>query len=166
MQLPSSYQSKKSIDYHNRKDTKIHYVYTHTDPNTETVVYVGKGSRGRAWHCAETNSRSPEHALWLNGLIKLGYTPDSWVTIIETGLTEKESLALEATIMQSYAVWPMYNKKPGEGLTILSKEEYTKMKELRDQGLSYENIALLIPTSTMTVYRALNGKTKGYNKYE
>lgn len=34
---------------------EIYYIYFHVIPETEEIVYIGKGSRGRAWHCAESN---------------------------------------------------------------------------------------------------------------
>lgn len=139
----------------------INYVYTHTDPETEEVIYVGKGSRGRAWHCAETNSRGYTHAQHLNVLTLKGYTPDSWVTIVESGLSNEEAYKLETDLIWGLEPFPKYNDKKA-GCCILNKDKLAVISKLRDEGLSYANIAIELEVSTMTIYRALNGKTKNY----
>ncbi len=147
-ELPSVYQS-------------IYYVYTHTDPETEEVIYVGKGSRGRAWHCAETNSRGYTHAQHLNTLTLQGYTPDSWVTIIASGLTSEEAYKLETDLIWSLEPFPKYNDKK-DSCCVLDNAKLILISKLRDEGLSYASIANEIEVATMTVYRALNGHTKNY----
>lgn len=147
-ELPSVYQS-------------IFYVYFHTDPETGEIVYVGKGSRGRAWHCAESNSRGKEHALWMTDLIKRGFTPDSWVTIVESGLTKEKAFALENDLTWGMETFPKFNSKH-DFACKLNDEDLSKALLLRNQNLSYDKIAKTLNVSTMTIYRVLNGQTKNY----
>lgn len=146
--LPTTYQS-------------IHYVYTHTDPETGEIVYIGKGSRGRAWHCAEYNNRSVDHAAFLNDLINLGFTPDSWVTIIEAGLSSRDAYKLEADLIWGLDSYPKYNAKRDASCKLTS-DDLTMIRELRSKNNSYEVIGAATGFSTMTIYRALNGQTKNY----
>ena len=147
-ELPTLYQS-----------SNIYYVYTHTDPETNEIVYIGKGSRGRAWHCAESNSRGEEHALWMNKLIHQGFTPDAWVTLIESALSEEESYKLERELIEKHK--PKYNSR-GDAACKLSSFDLEEIKFWRERGLSYEKIAEKVGFSTMTVFRAYNGRTKNY----
>lgn len=39
---------------------KLFYVYTHTDPITELVVYIGKGCHGRAWDVTRCRGQHKE----------------------------------------------------------------------------------------------------------
>ena len=149
-ELPSTYQSDCR---------KIYYVYFHIDPESSEVVYVGKGSRGRAWHCAESNSRGEDHALWMNGLIQEGFTPDAWVKIVESSLEEAEAFQLEKEEVDTRR--PKFNSKK-DGACKLTSFDLEEIKFWRDRGLSYEKIADKIGSSTMTVFRAYNGKTKNY----
>jgi hypothetical protein len=74
------------------------YVYVHVHPRRPAeVVYVGRGSAGRAWSFAR---RSHDHLVWLREWQALGYTADQWVRILHRGLTpqqadkkEKEAIA-------------------------------------------------------------------------
>jgi hypothetical protein len=140
----------------------VYYVYSHVDPETEELIYIGKGSRGRAWHCAETNSRGVGHAAHLDSLILKGYTPDSWVHIIESALTNEQAFALESELLWAREQFPKYNS-PRDFACKLSKEIIQTAKNLRDEGKYYSEIAKILGFSTMTIYRVLNGKTKNYN---
>lgn len=149
--LPSVYQSNPCI----------YYVYFHRDPITNEVVYVGKGSRGRAWHCAETNSRSLEHSKWMNDLIYKGYTPNDWVEIVETQLDNNQALELETNLIWGSLTFPKFNSKKNYACK-LSKDILLKIQRLRKENASYDSIAKIVGFSTMTIYRALNGQTKNY----
>jgi len=137
----------------------IYYVYFHTDPETNEIVYIGKGSRGRAWHCAESNSRGEAHANWMNALVLDGFTPEAWVTLKETALTEKDAYVLERAYINQHL--PKFNSKHDQACK-LSSEDLTKIVTLRETGLSYIKIAEQLGYSTMTIYRAYNGQTKNY----
>ena len=54
------------------KYKNLHYVYIHIDPRTSQIVYVGKGTQGRAWI---KNNRSVEHKKWINDLKLLNLLP-------------------------------------------------------------------------------------------
>lgn len=140
----------------------IYYVYLHIDPITGTPVYVGKGSRGRAWHCAESNSRGKEHASWMNELILKGYTPDSWVAIDSYGLSQKDAHSREVELIWSLRPYPIFNDKKAHCCT-LDNEVRKEILSLRESGLSYDLIGKKVGSSTMTIYRFLNGQTKNYN---
>jgi len=61
------------------------YVYEHFHPQRITeVVYVGRGSDGRAWSSA---CRSHDHLVWIREWQALGYSPDRYVRIVSGGLT-------------------------------------------------------------------------------
>ena len=139
----------------------MYYVYLHRDPKTKEVIYIGKGSRGRAWHCAESNSRGSEHASYLDLLLEEGYTPDQWVEIISSGLTNKDAYQLETLLLDQLVEYPRYNKKRDHAC-VLSSEDRDRIRKLREFNLSYDKIAKDIGTSTMTVFRFLNGHTKSY----
>jgi len=57
----------KSQKYKNK-----HYVYLHIDPRTCQVVYIGKGTRLRAWHI---HNRSDKHVKWFDELKSLNIIP-------------------------------------------------------------------------------------------
>lgn len=138
---------------------EIYYIYFHVIPETEEIVYIGKGSRGRAWHCAESNSRGEEHAKWMTDLIFRGYTPDAWVRIIESGLSEEEALEKELVLIHNNK--PIFNSKRNHSCK-LDDYDLKEIKRLRELGYSYDSIGKEISVSTMTIYRALNGITKNY----
>jgi len=140
-----------------------YYVYFHKDLDTNEIVYVGKGSRGRAWHCAKSNSRSIEHANYLDVLIKTGHTPDEWVEIVESGMSSREAYKLESEIIWSLSIFPKYNHKR-DNCCILTSEQQSDIKFMREQGISYTKIANSIDVSTMTVFRFVNGRNRNYGK--
>jgi len=76
------------------------YVYTHRHPQREAeVVYVGKGTRGRAW--ADTR-RSPDHRRWLRDWQTLGFAPDEFVRIERRKLTSMEAAKQERELIAFY----------------------------------------------------------------
>ena len=40
---------------YSKKVTMKYYVYQHADPETEEILYIGKGSYERAWLCRGNN---------------------------------------------------------------------------------------------------------------
>lgn len=76
------------------------YVYIHFHPERETeVVYVGKGTRGRAWDDAR---RCPDHRRWLRDWQNLGYAPDQFVKLVKRNLTSREAETEERKLIASY----------------------------------------------------------------
>lgn len=145
------------------------YVYLHRDPKTHEVRYVGAGSKGRAWACGSTScsgprrgNRTKEHQAWLDSLFNAGYTMSNIVVIIAQGLQAAEAREIEKEEILQYGTLQLFNIQTKSGLLKLNTAQLLKAKVLRDQGSSYNEIALLVEVSTMTIYRALNNQTKGY----
>lgn len=65
-----------------------YYVYAHTKPD-ETVFYVGKGTRGRAWSTHGRNTR------WQRTVAKYGHK----VVLLADGLTQEQAVEEEAAII-------------------------------------------------------------------
>ena len=149
-ELPSTYQTNS-----------IYYVYKHIDPETKEIVYIGKGCKGRAWFYGVSTGRGKEHNDYLLELTYKGYTPDAWVELIETQLTEEDAFILELTYLQDLKNLPKYNSKRDTHCK-LSSYDLEEINFWRQQGLSYEKIADKLGYSTMTIYRAANGQTKNY----
>lgn len=85
------------------------YVYVHYDPRKvrkgepgqiDHVVYVGKGTRGRAW--VDTRLSSPDHRRWLRDLQNDGFSPDEFVRIEKGKLTSDQALNLERQLIAFY----------------------------------------------------------------
>ena len=73
---------------------KTYYVYTHVDPRSKVVKYVGIGQYDRAWS-ARQNQRKEKHVAWLEELYKEGFTLADIVQIKVKGLTKKQALEIE-----------------------------------------------------------------------
>ena len=74
------------------------YVYIHFHPQRpETVVYVGRGSAGRAWSSA---CRSRSHRVWMLEWQALGYSPDQFVKVVARGLTPEQAMRRERQEIQ------------------------------------------------------------------
>lgn len=138
----------------------IYYVYKHIDPRTGELIYIGHGCRGRAWiHGSKrTCLRSQDHLDHLESMISDGLIPSDWVHIVIQGISKKYAATLEQELIRELS--PTYNKPQGKHLLKLTPETYRLCQELRDEGLFYNQIADEVGVSTMTVYRALNQKTK------
>ena len=94
----------------------------------------------------------------LEALTQKGLVATDWVELLATGLTKKEACQLEQSLIRSHG--PLYNKPNGKHLLRMTPDKMRQCKELREQGLSYSQVADATQVSTMTVYRALNGQTK------
>lgn len=68
-----------------------YYVYAHTKPD-ETVFYVGKGTRGRAW---STHNRNKH---WQHTVAKYGHK----VVLLADGLTQEQAVEEEAAIIAHF----------------------------------------------------------------
>jgi len=146
-------------------NNSIYYVYVHYDPVTSKPVYVGMGQKGRAW--AITNSggsnaayghRCKEHYHWFLQCEEKGYTLDELVSIESKNLSKDQALEEERQLIDTLK--PLFNKKQGLKNLKITEDNYHAALAMRDDGMSYSAIAQELGLSTMTVYRALNGKTK------
>ena len=138
----------------------IHYVYQHKDPRSGEVIYVGHGSRGRAWTHGSKHTvlRSQEHLDHLEGMTQCGFVPSDWVSILHSGLTKSDACAIEQDLIRKMK--PRYNKPQGKSALKMTPEQYQLAQEMREDGKFYHQIANEVGVSPMTVYRALNGQTK------
>jgi hypothetical protein len=146
------------------------YTYIHRDPITNIVRYVGAGSKGRAWACGwsskggpKRGNRTKDHQKWLDSLFDMGYTMGDIVEIIQQGLTKVEAHILEQKLFKQYNSVNLFNIFSKPSLLKLEEKEIKSAQKLREQGKSYKDISCNIGVSTMTIYRALNNKTKGYS---
>jgi hypothetical protein len=77
-----------------------HYVYYHIDPKSNELVYIGKGSGGRAWQCSPTDRHNDLHYDWIKNLIEEGYTPDDFVQIITKNISSEEAHKIESKMIK------------------------------------------------------------------
>jgi hypothetical protein len=151
------------------------YVYQHIHPESKQVVYVGKGTAGRAWSCGFSSgaihgrgNRTKEHQTWIHALLNSGYTPADFVVIVAQGLDGTSAREIETELTEECRVGgaPLFNIMcyGVEKNAVLSPEQRIQAVDLRTKGLSYAKIARQIGVSTMTVWRALHGKTKAYRE--
>lgn len=69
----------------------MYYVYAHTKPD-QTVFYVGKGTRGRAW------SSHGRNAWWQRTVAKHGHD----VVVLADGLTQEQAIEEEASVIAHF----------------------------------------------------------------
>ncbi len=136
-----------------------HYVYQHIHPVSGIVLYIGHGSKGRAW--VGQTLRSEEHASMLDLLTKEGFLPCDWVKILARKLTKEQAKCIERELIQEYK--PLFNKAQGKSLLALNKEQFEEAAKLRSAGLSFTTIAKYFNVAPMTIHRALSGKAVRYN---
>lgn len=157
------------------KASNRYYVYTHFHPETKEVVYVGKGAGGRAWATGYSTAkasrglrgnRTEEHQRWITELLEAGHTPGDYVQIVAQGLDNGSALDIEKETTEKYVSLcaKLFNLACYGTLknTVLSPKQLAEASELRKQGVSYSKIAKTVTATTMTVWRALNNKTKAY----
>ena len=87
------------------KTENKYYVYFHMKEGQ--IVYIGKGSGGRAWNTARTNDY---HSEWLEESI-LNNT--NFVHMAATRLGEKEAYDLESSLIAQHK--PIYNHEYDKG---------------------------------------------------
>ena len=138
----------------------IYYVYSHVDPITKDVLYVGHGTRGRAWNIAyeHTLTRSQPHGKHLVRLIYDGFLACDFVNILHRNLFKTDACAIERDLIESLS--PKYNKDIGLSNLRLTPDVYDAALSLRSEGNSYSQIATQLGLSAMTIWRGLNGQTK------
>jgi hypothetical protein len=98
------------------------YVYVHYDPRkvrkgepgqVDHVVYVGKGTRARAW--VDVRLSSPDHRRWLRDLQIEGFAPDEFVIIERRKLTSDRAIKAERELTAFYRAKGalLFNKEKG-----------------------------------------------------
>ena len=148
--------------YTNMKNlpTDYYYVYSHVDPTTGELMYIGHGYGPRAWihGSRKTVLRSQDHLDWLHRMNTLHFLPTDYVIILERNLTKAVACKHEQQYIRTLN--PLFNKPQGLQNMKVTKDSLEVMKGLRDEGFYYREIAEQLNLSTMTVYRALNNQTK------
>jgi len=149
------------------RGTMKYYVYEHFHPVTGEVVYIGKGTAGRAWSCGSSTAkpglrgnRTAEHNGWITALLNQGFTPADFVRIIQQGLTNNEALKLEKELLDDSKYVGLFNRLCP---TKLTQEQVRDGRYMLEHGIPYSQAANKLGVSTMTLWRAMNGKTKGIN---
>jgi hypothetical protein len=87
-----------------KTDLNRWYVYTHTDPGTGEIVYVGEGTGQRF---AAVNTRSNEHSTFLKEIIHNKQL--NCFNIVESRLTKEQARVLETQLIARYN--PKFNKR-------------------------------------------------------
>lgn len=137
----------------------IYYVYEHFHPETFEIVYIGYGSKGRAWTCGHKglSIRTEKHLNWIETLLEFGYTPDQFVRVLRRGLSKNDAKEYELKLIHAFK--PVFNKSiryPGLKFT---PELYKKAIGMREEGMSYKAIGERLSLATMTIHRGLSGKS-------
>ncbi len=103
----------------------MYYVYTHTDPRSHELVYIGKGCGnrfkdlnrkgcgGRAWDVTRNRGGHLEHQIWMQNLMIEGYIPSDWVTVIYRNLSELEAFSKEKLTLHTNGT-TRFNRQSGE----------------------------------------------------
>lgn len=144
--------------------TTFYYVYTHFDPDTKEILYVGMGSNDRAYRMLsgqgkKYSDRHPDHHKYLDSLYNKGYLPHEWVSIEENLLTKEKAFDIERKLIKELN--PIFNRKYGP-VKILTDDQVNKIKKLHDQKYSYDKIGEIFNCSRSTVYRVIRKKRGTY----
>lgn len=133
-----------------------YYVYSYRDEEEDEVVYIGHGCKGRAWNCSAMRGDSLERAEWKEIQLSKGLLPCDWVHIECRGLTKQEARDLERRLIKD--IEPVLNKHYNRNYNFssVSQDEINRWIKLRNEGLSYKDIAETSDFTTMTIWRALN----------
>lgn len=116
-----------------------YYVYLHVDPETNQIQYVGKGSGARAWSLV---GRSQEHIDWLTSMTNQGVSPDEFVIVVHSGLSEDRALQKEKQIIAKLNQEILFNLGHGAGTrNWLTPEQKTQIYDLWKEGNNYSDIA-------------------------
>lgn len=141
--------------------TYKHYVYSHSDPVSGDLLYIGVGSYGRAWESRRYN-RSEEHYRYLEYLISLGYTPADWVLILDKQLDKTTAHKKEYELIGKLK--PRFNFEMGpRSAKKLTKDELILLQTKLNNGESRKAIARYFNIDPHTVQRILSGKSNYYN---
>lgn len=132
----------------------IYYVYTHKDPYTKDIVYVGMGQKGRAWDM-QTGSgakRSREHFKWFTKLELKGYTMQDVVSIEVKRVSKEKAFESEKKLITLYK--PTFNGVQGRKPT-LRKSITDSVLLKRREGLTLTELSRLHNVSGGTIWRIL-----------
>ena len=126
------------------------------------IVYVGIGTKDRAWYC---RNRHEDHQEWLDEMYNKGYTMEDIVDLGDTFISRKEALEIELNLIDEHR--PKFNRNYElNNVCKLTKESFDLAIELREEGLFYKDIANELGVSPMTIHRALSGGTKKYERFK
>jgi len=84
------------------------------------------------------------------------------VIVVAQGLCAADAHKMEVELVREQNPDLLFNIQTIPSLLILNKVNFQWAQKLRADGQSYAVIAAEVGVSTMTVYRALNNQTKGY----
>lgn len=90
-----------------------YYVYQHVHPVTGELVYIGKGTGGRAWDVTRCRGTHRQHQEWMEAMMEEGYVPSDWVQIVNQALPEKEAFALEKECLHDSG-GTIFNRQSGQ----------------------------------------------------
>ena len=142
----------------------IYYVYEHKDPVTKEVVYIGYGSRDRAWKFPPISknypsaNRQPEHILWMEEKTKQGYIVSEWVNILYKAENRDEVRLRETKLIKEFS--PRFNLVNCGRCARKTIQEVTEMQALRLQGVIYQEIGKLFGVDRRTAKRYIDGISK------
>lgn len=88
-------------------------MYEHIDPETKEIVYIGKGSGGRAWDVTRARNNRRDHQEWMLKKMEQGYIPCDWVKIISKNLSNKQALEVELNRLHTFGL-TRFNLQTGE----------------------------------------------------
>ncbi len=121
------------------------YVYSHVDPETKEIKYLGIGQYDRAWSVRK-NNRKASHCDWLKEQYNKGYTLADIVVIELKGLTKKEVLEIEMNRIKQLK--PVFNElsNPDHWQRGRKQTEETSLfaKALHEMGYGYQRVAYLM----------------------
>lgn len=131
-----------------------YYVYTHRKPETNEVLYVGRGSGGRAWQTGASHRCNPAHQDWLKAMMyQENITMANIVVIEASNLYFEDSVQIEKDLIEEFN--PIFNRKMGVPFK-LSEEDIKEARRVKDtQNITYSELAEKYNVSTMTMWRAL-----------
>lgn len=135
MELPTDYQN---------------YVYLHINPINNEVIYVGVGTKDRAWHYRVSMSRHKEHTKFLNYLTEQGHIPSDWVEVVERGLSKEDARLVEKRLISKYN--PTFNTHKGQG-SCINMQMKEKALQLKEEGIVGSQAAKQLGCSIMTAWR-------------
>lgn len=142
----------------------MYYVYKHVDPITEEIVYIGYGSRDRAWKFPPLSpnfpsaNRQPNHIAWMEEKTKEGFIPADWVKIVEKFEYRDLARELESSLIKK--IQPKYNLRNCNRSPRRIQEEVIEMKKLYKEGLTLQQIGSKYNISRQTVKRYIDGVSK------
>lgn len=82
--------------------------------------------------------------------------------VVAQGLSKSDAHAMEIEIIREQDPSSLFNLQSKVNLLAMSENDVQLAKKFRAEGVSYAKIGVTLGVSTMTVYRALNNQTRGY----